>query len=187
MKKNRTIPFRRKREGRTNYRKRLKLLLSGKPRLVIRRSNKHLLLQGVAYSKEGDFIECYASTNELIKLGWKGNTGNIPAAYLAGLLFGKKARSKNLTSFIADIGMYSIVKNSLFFTALKGVADNGIDINLNKKMLPSEDRLKGKHIEDFARLLSDKNYKKVFSGLIKKGFKPENLTAHFAEIREKML
>jgi large subunit ribosomal protein L18 len=34
------MPFRRRREGKTNYTKRLKLLLSRKPRLVVRKSLK---------------------------------------------------------------------------------------------------------------------------------------------------
>jgi len=36
-----SVPYRRKREGKTNYKKRLKLLLSNKPRLVI----QQLILQ----------------------------------------------------------------------------------------------------------------------------------------------
>ena len=39
------LPYRRKREGRTNYKKRLALLKSGQPRLVIRRSNRYLQFQ----------------------------------------------------------------------------------------------------------------------------------------------
>ena len=53
MKKGKThrIKFRRKREGKTDYRKRLKLLLGGKPRLVVRKSLKNITAQIAVYSK----------------------------------------------------------------------------------------------------------------------------------------
>ena len=44
-KKTYTVPFRRKREGKTNYKKRLGLLKSKSLRLVVRKSNKHILVQ----------------------------------------------------------------------------------------------------------------------------------------------
>ena len=39
------IEFRRKREGKTDYKRRLRLLLSNKPRLVIRVSLKNIIIQ----------------------------------------------------------------------------------------------------------------------------------------------
>jgi large subunit ribosomal protein L18 len=39
------VPWRRRREGKTNYYKRLKLIRSGKPRLVVRRTNKYIIAQ----------------------------------------------------------------------------------------------------------------------------------------------
>ena len=44
-----SLPFRRKRKGKTNYKKRLKLLLSNKPRLVIRPFIKNIIAQIVEY------------------------------------------------------------------------------------------------------------------------------------------
>ena len=51
-----TVKYRRKREGRTNYKKRLELLKSGSPRLVIRKSNTSITLQLVMYESDGDKV-----------------------------------------------------------------------------------------------------------------------------------
>jgi large subunit ribosomal protein L18 len=47
---------RRQREGRTNYRKRLKLLRSGKVRAVVRKSIKNTQIQLIEYKEKGDII-----------------------------------------------------------------------------------------------------------------------------------
>ena len=47
--KTQVVPFKRKREGKTDYKKRLKLLSSSKPRLVIRKSLKNMTVQIIEY------------------------------------------------------------------------------------------------------------------------------------------
>ena len=46
------------------------------------------------YHPEGDRVVTYAHSMELKKFGWKKNSGNIPSAYLVGLLLGKRAKEK---------------------------------------------------------------------------------------------
>ncbi|MFA7036212.1 MAG: 50S ribosomal protein L18, partial [Methanosarcina sp.] len=48
------VPFRRRREGRTNYHLRLKLLLSGQDRVVVRKSARNVQIQLLAPTPEGD-------------------------------------------------------------------------------------------------------------------------------------
>jgi large subunit ribosomal protein L18 len=81
-----TIPYRRARLGKTNYRLRLKLLLSQKPRLVARLSSKNAMAQLITFEPAGDKVVATANSNQLAKLGWKGNKGNLSAAYLVGML-----------------------------------------------------------------------------------------------------
>ena len=50
------IPYKRKKEGKTNYKKRLHLLLSKKHRLVIRLTNKRIIAQIVDFKPSGDII-----------------------------------------------------------------------------------------------------------------------------------
>ena len=53
---------RRRREGKTDYRKRLCLLRSGKTRLVVRKSLKNTQIQFVQYKEDGDKIILAASS-----------------------------------------------------------------------------------------------------------------------------
>jgi large subunit ribosomal protein L18 len=143
----RIIKFKRRIEGKTNYRKRLALLKSGKVRLVIRKSLSNISVQLVNFNPSGDQTVASAVSSELKKFGWT-KTGNIPAAYLTGLLAGKKAKEKNVTEAVLDLGVQTSTKGSRIYAALKGVLDAGIDIPHSKDILPSEDRINGKHISE---------------------------------------
>jgi large subunit ribosomal protein L18 len=141
--------FKRKRIGKTNYRKRLKLLLAHKPRLVVRKSLKNIMVQIVEYNEKGDKVIISAHSSELKKYGYDGNKGNIPSAYLVGLLIGNKAKKKNIKDLILDIGLQNSVKGSRIYSVLKGCIDTGLNIPHSKDILPIEDRIKGKHIKNF--------------------------------------
>jgi len=58
---------RRRREGKTDYRKRLRLLKSRKTRIVVRNSLKNICVQFVGYDEVGDKILASAISKELIK------------------------------------------------------------------------------------------------------------------------
>src|SRR3989304_4874432 len=85
------VPFRRRREGRTDYRRRLRLLRSGQARAVVRKSLNQTQVQIVAYDERGDRILASAVSRELSDFGWSGTTGDIAAAYLTGVLAGRRA------------------------------------------------------------------------------------------------
>jgi large subunit ribosomal protein L18 len=150
-KKTYTVPFRRKREGKTNYKKRLALLKSKSLRLVVRKSNKHILVQLIEYTDTGDKVSLAVSSKHLLEFGWNKATGNIPAAYLTGVLLGNKAKGKKA---ILDLGLQTPISGSRLFAVLKGVLDGGLNINVNESVFPSEDRIMGKHIEkDYDKLV----------------------------------
>ena len=150
------VPFRRKREGRTNYRKRLNLLKSGLPRLVIRRTNKYLIAQIVNYDPKGDKVLTTITSKALQKMGWKFSCKNLPAAYLLGLLIGKKAKELNVDKVILDIGLHRATKGNRLFAFVKGVLDSGINVPVDESMFPSDERLSGKHIsEDVAKAFQE--------------------------------
>ncbi len=142
------LQLKRKRLGRTNYKKRLKLLLANKPRLVIRKSLKNVLAQVVYYDGGGDKVILSAHSSELKKYGW-GGSNNICAAYLVGLLLGNKAKKKNINDLIVDIGLQKSVKGSRIYSVVKGCVDVGMNIPCSEDIFPSEDRIKGKHIKGF--------------------------------------
>ncbi len=81
------VPFRRRREGRTNYHLRLNLLISKQDRVVIRKSARNVQIQLIAPTPpEGDITYSSAVSSELAKYGYTGATGNTTAAYLTGAL-----------------------------------------------------------------------------------------------------
>ena len=155
------VPYRRKREGKTNYKKRLQMLVSRQMRLVIRASLNNMIIQLVEFHPEGDKILLSASSRELIKMGWKHNRGNLPASYLAGQLFGRKAKQKKYNGAILDLGLQSNVKGSRIYAALKGVVDFGFSVPHTDDIFPSEDRIKGKHINDAVAKDFDKILKEI--------------------------
>jgi large subunit ribosomal protein L18 len=153
-----TIHYRRKRIGKTNYRKRLNLLKTDVPRLVIRRTNKNIVAQLVKYSPSGDVVTASATTAELKKLGWSHSCSNLPAAYLTGLLLAKKTDEK---SAIIDLGLQTPIAGNKLFAAVKGAIDGGLEIGHEKEILPSEERIIGKHIVEHAKKTNNDKAKDV--------------------------
>ena len=138
---------RRRREGKTDYRRRLGLLKSRKTRIVVRKTLKNTQVQFVEYHENGDKILASAVSNELVKkYNWKHSTSSVPAAYLTGLLAGKKAADKGIKEGVLDIGRYVPVTGSKVFAALKGILDAGVTCPHNEEKIPVEDRISGKHL-----------------------------------------
>ncbi|MCS3924759.1 50S ribosomal protein L18 [Methanosalsum natronophilum] len=141
------VAFRRRREGRTNYHQRLKLILSKQNRVVARKSSKHMQIQLVKAHSNGDTTLCTATSTQLKKYGYEGSTGNTPAAYLTGLLFGYKAQEEGYTDGILDIGLQASSKGSRVYASLKGIVDSGFDIPHSSEIFPSDERIRGEHIQ----------------------------------------
>ncbi|MBY6294248.1 50S ribosomal protein L18 [Nanohaloarchaea archaeon H01] len=139
------VPFRRRREQKTDYEQRKNLLKSGKPRAVIRISNNHTRVHLSHYEKDGDFNTAQTVSKELEDYGWEQHTGNIPAAYLTGFLAGMKADSEEA---VFDIGLKEVNKNGKMFAALKGLIDAGVEVPAGEEIFPNEERIRGEHIEE---------------------------------------
>jgi len=137
------VSHKRRREQKTDYKLRLKLLKSGKTRLVIRRSLDNIRVQFVNFNINGDKTESSSISSELKKMGWNHGTGNLPAAYLTGFIAGSKTKTKEA---ILDIGMHMNTKGSRIYAALKGVIDAGIAVPHSEEILPDMERIMGKHI-----------------------------------------
>ena len=185
-----SLPLRRRREGRTDYRLRKALVVSNLPRLVVRKSLNGFSVQLVEAKLNGDQVVVSANSKELKKkYGWKACGGSISAAYLTGLLCGLKALTKNVKNAVLDIGLHSPTKGAAVFAALKGALDAGIEISHSEEKLPNESRIKGEHIAKYAKQLSvnSESYQKQFSDYIKQNFSPENIEKHFDEIKTKIL
>lgn len=182
------VSFRRKREGKTHYKKRLKMLLSNKFRFVVRKSLRNLQVSVIEYNMKGDKVVFTVNSRILSKLGWKADNGNLPSAYLTGMLAGKKAIEKGINEAVLDIGLNDSVKGSRLYAALAGAIAAGLKIPHNEEVLPPKERLQGEHISKYAQSLKNdrQKYELQFSNYIKKGLNPEKLIEHFNEIRGKI-
>ena len=141
------VAFRRRRENRTDYYARKKLLRSGEPRAVVRRSNKNVTIQFVDFDMDGDRIRAAATSKELRKMGWEFSCSSIPAAYLIGFLAGKRALKDGIEYAVLDIGMQNPKRGGVLFAAVKGMTEAGLEVPHSKDVLPVDDRIKGKHID----------------------------------------
>ena len=160
------VPFRRRREGKTNYHLRRKLVRGKKTRAVVRLTNNHCIVQFVDAEIKGDKTLSSTHSRELNGYKWLGSTSNIPSAYLTGYLAGVKAQNSKISSAILDIGLNPPIYGSRVFSVLKGLVDSGMEIPHSDKVFPDEDRISGKHIAEYAKLLKDEDsekYDKQFS------------------------
>lgn len=138
------VQYRRKREQKTDYKKRLALLKGKTSRLVVRKFNKNIVAQIISYSDKGDKVEAFAHSKELEKYGWKNSKTNVPASYLVGLLLSKKSKIKNA---VLDTGLQTPTKGSKIFACVKGCVEGGLAIAHSEEALPSKERISGKHIQ----------------------------------------
>ena len=147
----RVIAHRRRREQRTDYRKRLRLIRSGKPRLVVRRSVNSMNCQIVSHDPKGDKAIVTVSARNLKAFGWKARTGNLPAAYLTGMLCGMEAKKAGVKKAVLDMGLQTSTKGSRIYGCLKGCLDAGIDVPHSPEILPPLERIRGLHIEEHSK------------------------------------
>ena len=179
------VKLRRRREGKTDYQARKALVVSGKPRLVTRASLKNVTVQVTMAKPHGDEVLASANSRELIKnYGWKAPTGNVPAAYLTGLLCGLKAKKKGVEEAILDIGLISPTKGSKIFAVLSGVLDAGVDVPHSEEKIVKE-RMKGEHIAKYAKTLGSgsEEYTARFSKYTAQGVAPEKISEQFTKVK----
>ncbi|XP_009332150.1 PREDICTED: 60S ribosomal protein L5 [Pygoscelis adeliae] len=95
------VKFRRRREGKTDYYARKRLVIQDKNkyntpkyRMIVRVTNRDIICQ-IAYARiEGDMIVCAAYAHELPKYGVKVGLTNYAAAYCTGLLLARRLLNK---------------------------------------------------------------------------------------------
>ncbi|MEA3559167.1 MAG: 50S ribosomal protein L18 [Candidatus Thermoplasmatota archaeon] len=135
------VPFRRRREGKTDYRARLALLKSKKPRATVRKSLSGVLVQVIECHEGGDRVLVQASYKDLKKMGWEHSLKDTSASYLVGLMAGVRAGKSNIGEAVLDIGIQEPTKGNKIFATLKGLLDGGLDIPHGKGMFPKEERI----------------------------------------------
>ena len=95
------VKYKRRREGKTDYRQRKRLCAqdknkyqSPKYRFVVRFTNKFVICQ-IAYAQiDGDRVMCHANSKELARYGLETGLKNYAAAYCTGLLCARRLLQK---------------------------------------------------------------------------------------------
>jgi len=169
------VKYRRRREGKTDYYARKRLVTQAKNkynapkyRLVVRLTNKDVIVQIVYARLQGDFVLTAAHSRELPRYGIKHGLTNWAAAYATGLLVARRALAKlgladkyqgvtepdgtlaliqpledddaprPFKAFL-DVGLRRTSTGSRVFGALKGASDGGIFIPHSEKRFPGFD------------------------------------------------
>lgn len=170
----------------TNYRKRAAVIIGRHSFATVKVSDQNVAAQLLKPTPTGDLVVASAHSRELAKHGWKGSFNSLPACYLTGLLLGKKAVANGTTDAILYTGMDHFTTRVA--ACVKGMADAGLNIPMSEESIPSEERISGKHIAEYASSLKEDpdEYNSRFSALLKNGLKPEDYPSHFEEIKKKL-
>ncbi|PKM92237.1 MAG: hypothetical protein CVU81_01555 [Euryarchaeota archaeon HGW-Euryarchaeota-1] len=107
--------YKRRREGKTYYQKRINLLLSRLPRLVVRFTNKHIICQIVEYGEKGDFVKATVFDNK-----------NQNGCQKAGVKIGEKAKELGVKKMIFDLGLGQ--NKPRVIACARGVLSTGADV-----------------------------------------------------------
>jgi len=187
------VKFRRRRDGKTDFYARKRLVVqarnkynSPKYRLVVRFTNRDIVMQIVTSEITGDKVFCAAYSHELKAYGIEHGLTNWAAAYCTGLLIARRVLKKlgmdedfegveevdgeyKLTEAtegdesrrpfkaFLDVGLHRTSTGARIFGAMKGASDGGI-------LVPhSENRFPGYDIET-KELDSDTLRKYIFGG-----------------------
>lgn len=141
------VHFRRRREGKTDYRVRLRLLKSGAPRAVVRFSGRRVRVAIVRYDPFGDRVVAAAESAELARVGFPAASfASTPAAYLTAYLAGLRSKSAGAESAVLDTGIRHPTEGGRLTAALKGLLDSGVTIPHGEGGFPSAERLNGAHL-----------------------------------------
>jgi len=118
-------------------------------------------VQFVEFDPAGDKILVSAVSDELAKqYNWKYSLSSTPAAYLTGLLAGKRAKDKGIEEGVLDIGLHHPTVGGKLFASLKGVLDAGVACPHDDSMIPKDDRINGVHInKDIKPLVGEVKHK----------------------------
>lgn len=176
------VAYKRRRQNLTNYAKRLALVKSGSPRMVVRKSRRAVCVQFITFDAKGDNVIACATSRDLSKYGFSGRR-NSPSAYLTGMLAARLAAHKKVKEFVLDMGIATPSKGALAFAAVQGAVDAGLATNYEGKMI-DQSRIKGEHIAAYAKTAKPGTQ---FCAYAKQNFKPAEITTHFNSAKQKIM
>ncbi|KAK2113726.1 60S ribosomal protein L5 [Saguinus oedipus] len=206
------VKFRRRREGKTDYYARKRLVIQDKNkystpkyRMIVRVTNRDIICQ-IAYARiEGDMIVCAAYAHELPKYGVKVGLTNYAATYCTGLLLARRLLNRFGMDKIYE-GQVEVTGDEYDVESIddQPAVDGGLSIPHSTKRFPGYDseskefnaevhrkHIMGQNVADYMRYLMEEDedaYKKQFSQYIKNSITPDMMEEMYkkahAAIRE---
>ena len=129
-------------QARTDYKARFNFLKSGKPRLVIRKTNKFLIAQLVTSVNAQDKVVASVISKDLLAKGWPkdkaGSLKSLPAGYLTGFMLAKRVAAKH-PDVIVDFGMQRNIHKSRLYAVVLGAVEGGLKLAHSVDVLPTEE------------------------------------------------
>ncbi|MEM0037707.1 MAG: 50S ribosomal protein L18 [Zestosphaera sp.] len=184
------VPRRRRREGKTDYYRRYRIIKSGqRVRAIVRKTNTQIIVQVVEFSPNGDHTIVGVSSKSLRKHGWLGDLNNTSAAYLTGLLVGLLAVRRGVSYAVPDIGLHKATKGARVFAAIMGLRDAGVEVPVADEVLPSTERVEGVHVAKYAEQLFNQGeelFRARFAKYLSRGLDPRSLPDHFKEVSDRI-
>ncbi|KHG14330.1 60S ribosomal L5 [Gossypium arboreum] len=186
------VPYKRRREGKTDYRARIRLINQDKNkyntpkyRFVVRFSNKDVTAQIVSANIAGDMVLASAYSHELPRYGLEVGLTNYAAAYCTGLLLGRRV-------------LKMLEMDDEYQGNVEGALDAGLDIphsdkrfagfSKDNKQLDAEVHSKyiyGGHVAAYMRTLMEdepEKYQSHFSEYIKRGIEADNIESLYKNV-----
>ncbi|KAL0322760.1 UNVERIFIED_CONTAM: 60S ribosomal protein L5 [Sesamum angustifolium] len=187
------VKYKRRREGKTDYRARIRLINQDKNkyntpkyRFVVRFTNKDIVAQIVSASITGDMVLASAYAHELPRYGLEVGLSNYAA------------ESRRPFRALLDVGLIKTTTGNRVFGALKGALDGGLDIphsdkrfagfSKDSKQLDAEVHRKyiyGGHVASYMTTLMEdepEKYQSHFGLYVKKGLEPDNLEELYKKV-----
>ncbi|KAJ1344798.1 hypothetical protein BSLG_000313 [Batrachochytrium salamandrivorans] len=198
--------YRRRREGKTDYYARKRLVTqaknkynSPKYRMVVRITGKNIICQ-IVYSKiQGDVVMCAAYAHELPSMG--SSTGCVEPDGEYYEVEPVEDGPRPFRAFL-DTGLRRSTTGSRIFGALKGAVDGGLSIPYSEDRFPAFSKsdkkcdtellasyIYGGHVTEYMEYLieeDDEAYKRQFATYIASGIEPGDLEDLYKEAHQKI-
>jgi large subunit ribosomal protein L18 len=175
------------RKGKTNYRKRERLLMGKTDFVSVKVSTQNIFAQVLRPQFEGDKVLTSVHSRELNSYGWKGSLKNMSACYLVGYLLGRKCDKIGVNHVVLYTGTRPFTAR--ISSCVKGLIEAGVTSPHSVEILPPDERIRGEHIASYASLMreNEDKYRTRFSGLLAKGMNPETYPDHFDSVKNQIM
>ncbi|KHN36791.1 60S ribosomal protein L5 [Glycine soja] len=167
------VKFKRRREGKTDYRARIRLINQDKNKYNTPKyrfvSNKDIVAQIISASIAGDLVLATAYSHELPRYGLEVGLTNYAAAYCTGLLLARRV-------------LKTLEMDEEYEGNVEGALDGGLDIPHSDKRFAGFDKEKKELDAEILAEDEPEKYQSHFSEYIKRGIEADGIEALYKKV-----